>query len=683
MHYLACSLAYLPKQALNATITNALARRCKVVDRVGRSHVHAAASRPFPDVLEIILNALGTDEKRLALSSSGKDGMTALHFAVQSRSLKCVELITKQDGEVQTSVTSDIWGRQPLHIAAQLGNSEIFRMILDSGKWSLTNDLMGKTPIEYILMVDDDADLHDHYATSESDRSRSHRRPQRVEKFGRLAMLLDCSRRRPEWKDSYGQGFLHHAARITDAATVRDMIKASPSIGESKDLLDYDGRAPLHHAIITDNSETAVFLIKEMKADPSLRHKDGRTPLMLAVQQALVDVARAILENGGNRDLALHYAIDELSQLSWVTDEDRLNIFKLFKEFEFDFALRDSQDRTVLQKALLQKNEPLVTYLLDFPKKELNRMFRDNESLLIEACKVGLTAAVPRILELWPESVHDEDLYIGQSPLSWACSEGHKTIVRMLVHHPRTNLRQQASTYRKDTPIHIAAERDDADILKLLLNADSSRYDLSLEDIHGLTPLQAALNTGYVKTTKELLKNSQTSDTDRIDNLELLLQPQEQKFHGIIAEIFGNIADKSLADDHFLNFIESAHNLGLWDAMERFVGRAMRTEAWRRLQRPYHVAVQAQNAELIAKAFKAGMPFYDDDGWSLHDYATSYGCGDLLKDQDTTFCSMREPKAKEMPRGLRPIRYDPGFQSSPCQQHGSLPCLGVQGMFYA
>ncbi|MCB9493023.1 MAG: ankyrin repeat domain-containing protein [Epsilonproteobacteria bacterium] len=185
------------------------------------------------------------------VNSSDYSGQTALHYAVMQRRNDMVALLLALEPDLNRA---DWKKRTPLHYACMLGLSEIFRLLVYTGRANLSlQDEKGYTPL--------------HYAVKKNNTS--------------ILQVLNeiCS---------------HYNPYI--------------------DVVDKRGRTLLHLACLKGYEDMAVLLIKS-GAGKDNRTKSDNTPLHLACWAGHYSVARRLLEydadidaRGNRENTSLHYA---------------------------------------------------------------------------------------------------------------------------------------------------------------------------------------------------------------------------------------------------------------------------------------------------------------------------------------------------------------------------------------
>jgi ankyrin repeat protein len=733
-------------------------------DRMGRTPLHIAAARGFPGALSGMTSRLTPGEARSILVLKGQDGMTLMHLAVLSQSQNCLDLVMRIGYSLQMTNETDAWGREPMHIAAQIGNKKAVSKIVGRGPWSLSNDSIGNTPIDYLveknnernvaekqsiedekvlkdvrnsddlaekILADDEVDeekkdtqaadeelkadqaadedaqddhdipgqgntegtgvgddwgLYSGSESSEADDTDTHKPNGGDPKH---AILLELARLRPKWTSDQGKGFAHYMAEMGNLDLMSQFIANTPSV--DMNMPDDNGMTPLHYAVSSGETNTAIALLEQFGANPLTEDKEKVTPFMCAVGGALLDVVQMLLKSytrdkidsqSARGESAVHYIVSTGFRKETNNDQ-RVEVLKMLRAAGFNILQAGQAQKTILNDALYWKDEPVLTYLLSLPREDLKDIHKGGDSPLVTACRHGLTAAVPVFLDMWPEMLDDVDDIWNRSALIWSCVGGHETIVRMLVAHSRTNLNYPFQSGYDHSPIHVATNRKSSAMLSCFLEQDPARYASSMTDID-ITPLNWAIRQGRVQTARLWFDHPHTPDAHKIEGLRGLFTTKVKtayKFRITIAHLFHAIPESAISEKDLLSLIEGARALRLWDALDAFVQRAMGSDAWTRIRFPYHVGIETSNTKLLASAIRKSLRYEDNDGWSLQTYAASFNRVDLLSGLDFSSVPAKLPSAEHKPARLR---WQMGGSRhyrrlTPCRAHGKTICPGVQG----
>ncbi len=207
---------------------------------------------------------------------------------------KILELLLTQG---ESPETANPFKQTLLHIAAQAGEEENVKVLLQKGARIDSQDLSQRTPL--FLAV-----LQGHRSV--------------VQLFLEKGARVDLS-------SIEGETLLHTAAFYGHTSLLQDLL-ARPSCKNLISALDQDGKTPLHKAVWGDPKPEAVELLLAHGADPNARNKYNYTPLHWAAKHGHVKSAEILLKCGADPnavndnqdlplDLALRHGQDEIVHL--------------------------------------------------------------------------------------------------------------------------------------------------------------------------------------------------------------------------------------------------------------------------------------------------------------------------------------------------------------------------------
>lgn len=110
-----------------------------------------------------------------------------------------------------------------------------------------------------------------------------------------LAEYLLKNRANPSMRNKYGDSALLMATMAGNLRLVKDLVVAGASVSGK-------GWQPLHYAAVSNRSEVTDYLLKA-GAPIDAKAPNGRTALMLAVQEGHGDIARKLLQQGADASL--------------------------------------------------------------------------------------------------------------------------------------------------------------------------------------------------------------------------------------------------------------------------------------------------------------------------------------------------------------------------------------------
>ncbi|KAJ8957961.1 hypothetical protein NQ318_001960 [Aromia moschata] len=242
----------------------------------------------------------------------------------------------------------------------------------------------------------------------------------------------------------------------------------------------------LHQAIMKEDSKTAIFLL-DNGVDMNAKTADYETPLQLAIHCRLGDVVDALCMRGVDMS-----APDRLGNCAlWAAlDSDQEDIASILVRHGADTDCwgpgPDGCRQTLLHRAIDENKESAAIFLI----------------------QAGCDLDSPRMPG--PNGEGGDEATDKMSPLHLCCQWGLETIVRLLLNclfsmipWSSTGRTSTAAAPRGKTPLHVAIENQQHEIISLLLSVPE--IDLSLRDKSGLSPFAAALTFRNNKAAQAIL----------------------------------------------------------------------------------------------------------------------------------------------------------------------------------
>jgi len=125
-----------------------------------------------------------------------------------------------------------------------------------------------------------------------------------------------------------------------------------------------------------------------------------------------------------------------------------------------------------------------------------------DERILFEACMVGKVGTAKTCLEKTPSLLTVKSFKRGWSPLQVAAGHNSLGVVEMLL---EAGAVCNAADNMAMTPLHSAADVDDATIMEKLTATETGKAAIDLQDEDGCTPLHHAAYAGRAEIVKVLL----------------------------------------------------------------------------------------------------------------------------------------------------------------------------------
>jgi ankyrin repeat protein len=275
--------------------------------------------------------------------------------------------------------------------------------------------------------------------------------------------------------------------RVESASTVSSRRKSSARV-------NWSSRGRIHNAIAAGNDYVVRMLIG-LGADIEEMDREGRSPLAHAFLHERDTIVKLLCEKGASVDSlkAIGLATDLNGGLETAVREGKETVVRMLLSMGADLESRDSQSRTPLAHAVLNKHESIVKLLLEkgasVDALKAIGTTTDLNSGLENAVREGKENVI-RLLLIMGADVEERGSY-NMTPLLYAAFHGKSTIVKILV---EAGADMNARDDTGWTVLHCAATNDDAELVQFLLeNGARDLLDVSKDD--GYTPLHiAALN---------------------------------------------------------------------------------------------------------------------------------------------------------------------------------------------
>ncbi|KAG5800556.1 hypothetical protein H9Q69_000443 [Fusarium xylarioides] len=667
-----------------------------------RSPIHIATlgGSPDPDCrgnLDAVFSELTTDSKVLVLQATSVDGMTLLHLLAKQGVFESFLTIHENGGTTPSLTKKDIWGRQALHIATKYGNRHFMNKLLALGSPSDELDEWGMSPIDYFLKRRKEKDLQERPRESVttleavSDTSNNAEASSTYMSKEESAVFLTFAMEDPNCRYGDGRTFLHIAIEIVDEDSILTLLAR----GFNLEARDTERRTPLHYAINAYRADLASILIrgvniqvdgatKHFKAKTTAKDSHDTTALMFAARANLKAVAEALLD--ADKSCGVDEVDDEGCAALHHTNNIKMAEFLVARGC--NTTLRDSIGRTPLHRTIERNNCDLAAYLLHLqpPLVQDSPLDKNNESLLVTACQVGISSLIVDILKKWPETLNTEDATHGQTPISWACEFGHKDVVINLIKQ-RADVNRKAASWGNYTPLHICVIYGRFDILETLLEKEETNLDE--KNISAETPLQLAIVMESANITRKLLLDNRTLPAERIDRLKEMASQSSEELQAVIWEGLQTIEDQSHVLDFFIwLFTRQSETETSESEMEIERNKAtylltplatdFKSGPWNLLKSPFdlNALLGVKDIPVMLKGQQVDERGLDTDGWSYVDYIDrSHGSTDL-KD---VVRILRELHPNDTEQHIKPTaldydEYREYIRVSPCNNHRGTSC---------
>lgn len=415
-----------------------------------------------------------------SVNRQDEEGRVPLHNAIREGAeptrLAIVQMFLQHGARVDIR---DKYGRAPLHAAAQRGYVDIVQALLQAQANVNIRDESYATPLHVAAF------------------------------YGNTDVVKTLiAAKASTGPDLCGANPLHYAAQGGHLECVKILVGYDTQL---VNILDKDGRTPLHLAIYACRYPIVDFLLKSC-ADPVVHNSTGQSLLHCAVLQGI--------------SLASHLRTGTCDRAT--IDQDKLAIIQLLLSHGISVDIRDTSDhRTPLHYAAEQGDVSAIVALLR-SQADVNAHDAHKSTPLHLAARCGKAEAVQKLIGAGAAIAVDS---CGKTPLHYAADNGRLPIVKALVaynvqlmeihdrcgmtplflaviayRYPVINflVKNGANVSSRDryqrTPFHYAAATMNEKIMKLLTRR--SLDCISHRDKEGKTPLQYAVAKNCLEEAK-------------------------------------------------------------------------------------------------------------------------------------------------------------------------------------
>lgn len=432
------------------------------------------------------------------LTARGTNGDTALHLAVKATDVEIAIRLLSAGSDVDAVGEG---GATPLHCAAQTSEKKMVQALLS---WEAKPDMRnekGETPVD----VAKDPQMVRHELLRKANDVEGLKPLQRAAEDGELEvvrLLLDLGACVDENNaNGSGQTALMVAARMGHQDVAELLVKA----GADVDAVDRYGRTPLdlsstegftrllrdHGATLTAGSDTenTDALVVEITAIDFPTEEDDMIDSggLDSTTDMDGDLVTEMIESRPSRTLS------PLLQATYAGDLARV---RLLLTKGIDLEQGDKDNRTPLYFAAFLGNMEIVQELLA-SGANIEAATTIGRTPLHVAVNQGHTEIVQALLASGAKI--DARKTSGETPLYSAASNGNTEIVQALL---ASGARLEAATNTRATPLHVAAVNGHTQVVQALL-ASRARLDAVMDC--GLTPLYLAAAKGQTKVVQALL----------------------------------------------------------------------------------------------------------------------------------------------------------------------------------
>ena len=397
----------------------------------------------------------------ILLSLAAQVAAGEIHEAVRGGNIQAVQRLVAADRSLLATKEAD--GSTPLHIAAQAGNLEMTKLLLDLGADVKLGDNENSNAlhvaaiganiavIDLLLAKGMDVNSADVNGMTAVLFAGAWGKWDVVRHLASKGAKLDC-------RTTGGSGLVHYAARRGDVEVLKQLVAGGLSLDCGPDQW---GASPLVGAAQRGHVAAVTYLL-DNGADPNEKPPNGdETPLTQAAGMGKRDVVRILLDRGADAKFS-NNGFSALAASLWRPDPE---IVRMLLAGGADATIASDNGYNLLHRLAQTQGVPV----------EIARV-------LVEA---GADV----------NAKNDE----GNTPLTLACERGSTDIVKYFVSRG-ADVTVASGTFRA-TGLHAAAAKGYGDLAAFLIESGAP---VNAKDSEGRTPLYYADRHGNTEIAKAL-----------------------------------------------------------------------------------------------------------------------------------------------------------------------------------
>ncbi|MCO5561896.1 hypothetical protein L7F22_015521 [Adiantum nelumboides] len=252
-----------------------------------------------------------------------------------------------------------------------------------------------------------------------------------------------------------------------------DKSKPDEALDKSKPVLDKAGRAPLHWAAITGNTNTLKELVLSLKADLTQKSNQigHETPLFLALGAGHLNFAEELLRCDKERAKGDHSA-KRLSTSEWMTGVDHW--LKSYYESKEMRAIKDELQNG-FERHTASQNMKWSSRINIGNGGGIKNMYEEIPPVYL-ALHAGKSDIAKFFQRLDEDAVNKKGTHTGRTALHWAVLLHRRNIVEQLCEGEpsfKERVRVCEEDAQKISPVQYATERNMQDIEVVLFKRDA------------------------------------------------------------------------------------------------------------------------------------------------------------------------------------------------------------------
>jgi ankyrin repeat protein len=375
------------------------------------------------------------------MNSREKNGQTPLYLASSHRHLEACRILLEHNAEVDSQ---DIDGSTPFLISSEYEHRDIVQLFLDHNADVHVHNTKGNSPL--------------HFAASN----------------GHLELCQILLQHNADVNSRNNDGFTPFLRALESRH--RDVVQLLLDHNADVHICNAKGNTPLHFAAYYRHLEVCRILLKH-NVEVDSRNNEGFTPFHRAwMDETNPDILQLFLKH--NADMHVHDADEGNTPLHIAAENGLLEVARQLLEHNVEVDPRNNHKTTPFLAALVNGHSDVVWLLLEH---NAGVRVHDNEgnTPLHSAARNGLLGVAQILLEqnanINSQSNHKS------TPLLLASEFGHPDVVQLLLDHSADLYLHDADG---DTPLHCAALGGQIEVAQILLKLN---VEVNLQNEEGST----------------------------------------------------------------------------------------------------------------------------------------------------------------------------------------------------
>ena len=427
----------------------------------------------------------------------GDEGETPLHIAArieEAKGERCTKILLKSGGDPNMPMRD---GKTAVHIASVNGNLMVLRTLLQNGGDAQTVDKEQETGL--------------HMATKDCHLNVVRELLQFIHGFiGDTRNFVNKANRR-------GESALHYACLINPSqlhfpGEDRQIVKLLMENKAEITLETETKESAFHYCAQSGNvsllneilSHTSVGLIQ---LSVNKQNSMGWAPLLASASRGHKEVTEVLLSHNARVDV---FDNDGRSALHLAADYGSMEVCQALLLKNAFVNSKNKNGLTALHYAAAKGNSELVDYLVNSYGASVESLTIKKQTPMHLAAAAGKGHTVQILADM--EAMVDCDDDLQQKPIHMAAQNDHTDVVKLFL-GMRPSL-VSSTTKDGNTLAHLAAKKGSVDVLQAMFDIDKQLVIAARNHINENSPLHLATEGGHLDAVKLMLLNGVSANEE-------------------------------------------------------------------------------------------------------------------------------------------------------------------------